>query len=386
MKLEFIKKKCSEGDSVSFKTKTGDSFSGKILEFDDDIIIIANKDGDEEYISVESIDTFKKFNTGITPSAASTSVTQEQVPAKTEPKAEILPVQEIVSETSSQAEVASKPQITTEGLTSVAQTHAIEKLQVTEVVKPAAIKFKDPKKRVFSSLDDFGANILSGIGNETLKEKSDREKKEAEEAEGNQVVREMGTIVSCGDSYGFIRDSITHKKIYFKVTELLDIDSKKNIVGQYVVYTKSINHQGDTAISIHKPDTINNLLLLVDDLMKKNRKYDAFEVINHINKSYPDNRLVRLKQYEITSKRQQQHAKPIKAADNCYLQAVTCKNLKQYDKALELFDKAIEKQQKVDSAIKDKGMLYVHLAKIKKPTNPRDYLKEERDKIIKGLD
>lgn len=376
MKLEFIKKKCSEGDSVSFKTKTGDSFSGKILEFDDDIIIIVNEDGDEEYISVESIDTFKKFITGITPSAASTSVTQEQIPAKTEPKAEVLPVQEIVSETSSQAEVASKPQITTKGLTSVAQTHATEKLQVKEVVKPATIKLKDPKKRVFSSLDDFGANVLSGIGNETVKEKNDREKKEAEEAEGNQVVREMGTISSCGDVYGFIQDNITHKRLYFNVKELLDLDPKKNIVGQYVVYTKSLNYQGDTAISIHKPDTINNLLLLVDDLMKKNRKYDAFEVINHINKSYPDTKAVRLKQYELTSKRTQQSAKPIKVADNCYLQAVTCKKLKQYDKALELFDKAIEKQQKVDSAIKDKGMLYVHLAKIKKPTDSRDYLKE----------
>ena len=375
MKLEFIKKKCSEGDIVSFKTKSGDSFSGKILEFDDDIIIIVNEDEDEEYVSVESIDTFKKHNNAAAPSLVQTSVPQEKVRVQAEPIKELTPISqepELESSTKGASESITNANVSV----SLNKTPSAAQTKNLEPAKPASIKLKDPKKRVFSSLDDFGANVLSGTGTETFKEKADREKKEAEEAEGNQVVREMGTIFSCGDMFGFINDAVTHKRLYFNVKELLDLDARANIVGQRVVFTKSLNQQGDTAISIHKSDTINNLLALVDKLMENNRKYDALEVLSHISKAYPDNRSVRWKQYEISSKRPQPYNKTSKTSDNFYLQAINCKNHKQYDKALELFDKAIENQQKVDSAIKDKGMLYIQLSKLKSSTDTRNYLKE----------
>lgn len=51
MTFDVIKKRCFVNDLVSFKTKSGDAFSGTVIEIDDDTVIICNSDGDEEYIS-----------------------------------------------------------------------------------------------------------------------------------------------------------------------------------------------------------------------------------------------------------------------------------------------------------------------------------------------
>ena len=79
MTFDVIKKRCFVNDLVSFKTKSGDAFSGTVIEIDDDTVIICNSDGDEEYISGDEIVSFKKHLTTslVTPSTGLESPTFE---------------------------------------------------------------------------------------------------------------------------------------------------------------------------------------------------------------------------------------------------------------------------------------------------------------------
>ena len=119
------------------------------------------------------------------------------------------------------------------------------------------------------------------------------------EKENNAVVREMGEIQSIGPQFGFIRDFKTSAKLWFACSELIDSTNTAYPRGEYVVYTRSKNYAGDTAICIHKPMQIKELLTLVDNLVKAGKKTDANEVLMHIFSSYPDCQIAIEKQKEI---------------------------------------------------------------------------------------
>ena len=82
----------------------------------------------------------------------------------------------------------------------------------------------------------------------------------------------MGEIQSIGPQYGFIRDFKTSAKLWFACSELIDSTNTAYSRGEYVVYTRSKNYAGDTAICIHKPMQIKELLTLVDNLVKAGKK------------------------------------------------------------------------------------------------------------------
>ena len=118
--------------------------------------------------------------------------------------------------------------------------------------------------------------------------------------ENNDVIREMGEIQSVGPQFGFIRDF----KLWFAVSELIEADKTNYTRGEYVVYTKSKNYAGDTALCIHKPMTIKNLLIIVDNLAKNGKRMDANEVLTHIFSSHPNCQAAIEKQKEINRSHQ----------------------------------------------------------------------------------
>lgn len=375
MKIGFIQKRCRIGDTVSFKNNNGDAFFGEILEFDEDIIIIRNSEGDEEYISIESIDTFKKHGSTISVNSESSQSPQTVAPS---------PVQKVAGLEIHEASKDIKEVEITE------QTISIEEKKTASKVEPVPkapdnssdIKLKNPKKRKFSSLDELGANVLSANGTETVKERNERENREFKKSyisEEDLVVREMGKIISCGAVYGFIHENVSNKRRYFLVSELLDIDPNRNLIGEYVVYTKSINYQGDTAICIHRPNTIKNLLSLADSLAKQGKKSTAREVISHIDSEFPQNTLTQKVIYHNQTSHRVQKRKVVSESVPLYSKANSYRDNGEFLKAIDLYQQSIVAKEKVDGSIKNKGSILIQLAKASVEPQRENYLVQARE-------
>lgn len=201
------------------------------------------------------------------------------------------------------------------------------------------------------------------------------------EEENKHVVREMGKILSFGGEFGFIRENKTGDQIWFGAIELLGIDpAKEKVPGMYVVYSRSFNYKGSTAVSIHKPDTIANLLILVDELAKNQKFDDAIEVLSHITSQFPDNYSAEQKKKEINKKKQYARYNNYDYSDNNYFrQAITYRQNKDVVKAIDTYKKAIENNQNVESSIKDLMGLYLHMLKNAADQTAYDkYLKETK--------
>ncbi|MDE5539895.1 MAG: tetratricopeptide repeat protein, partial [Bacilli bacterium] len=182
--------------------------------------------------------------------------------------------------------------------------------------------------------------------------------------EADAIIREMGEILTIGPEFGFIRDFKTKAKLWFTCSELLDTANTTYSRGEYVVYTRSKNYKGDTAICIHKPMQIKNLLSIVDDLATNGKKPDANEVLTHIFSTYPNCQMAIDKQREINKTTNNNFKTETSiGVPFLYNKARKYNDSKNFDKAIEYYSKAIEVNQKRESAIKDLGMLYVQLAK-----------------------
>ena len=215
--------------------------------------------------------------------------------------------------------------------------------------------------------------------------------KEIRQKDALNFVRETGKITKAGfGNFGFILDSKTGDELWFIFTELLDFENPNpsNLIGQYVVYTRSKNTRGPIAIAIHKPNTIENLVRLAKAKYEQGQKGAAYEVIYHIQSEYPDSLLANeaLRGFSGKKKATVKVSSP-KSVDNSaqlYKKAREFHEAREYDKAVEAYKKAIESNQKSESALKDLGMLLISLSK--KSTDPQmaeKYLGKARDLMEK---
>lgn len=227
----------------------------------------------------------------------------------------------------------------------------IKKQQIKEAKQKAKGQFKGSSVNCFEEL----ATLL-GV-EDTISQ--------MREKENNAVIREMGEIQSIGLQFGFIRDFKTNAKLWFACSELIDSANTNYVKGEYVVYTRSKNYAGNTAICIHKPMPINDLLIIVNNLAKNGKKVDANEVLTHIFSEYPLCQKAIEKQKEINSKHLAFAYKTSfsNSKTSLYDKARKYNNAKNFDKAIEFYLKAIDANHKTESAIKDLGMLYIQLAK-----------------------
>lgn len=221
---------------------------------------------------------------------------------------------------------------------------------------------KEAKQKSKNTLKGEKANSFEGLASllgveKTISQMREKEKEDLDKA----VIREMGVIESIGPQFGFIRDFKTNANHWFACTELIDSANTTYSRGEYVVYTRSKNYAGNTAICIHKPMIINDLLVIVDKLAKEGRKADANEVLTHIFSSYPNCQKAIEKQKEINKFTYNSSYKA--SPSPLYDQAKKYYDAKTFDKAIESYKKAIKENQRRESAIKDLGMLYAQLAK-----------------------
>ena len=243
--------------------------------------------------------------------------------------------------------------------------------------KKAIIK-KAKKETIGSSKKPHIYTSLSDLANSDIIIESKKQ-------DASNVVREMGQIVACRELFGFIRDNKTGSNIYFNYVELIDLDKSipSSLIGQNVIFTRSQNYMGPIAVSIHKPDTVENIVSLAKSLFDKGEKRNAYDLVNHILSVYPDSFLANqaLRDFATNKTKFYGYKKHLENEENCplYKKARDYKDEKNYPKAIECYKQAIEADQKVESAIKDLGSLFISLYRKSEDSKTREtYFYEAR--------
>ena len=184
------------------------------------------------------------------------------------------------------------------------------------------------------------------------------------EKENQNVVPARGEIdkIFADRKFGFISDGQNGRSVYFSLSQIID----PSIKGGYamhapVVYSISQGPQGPVAVGVHKPGKIQDLIQLATSLIKEGEDKKALCVVEHILQDYPSNFAADRLKAELTKKAPQVSA--YKEYSNFYTKAKKYHLEKKYDLAIEYYLKALEKDEKTESTIKDLGMLYAFLNK-----------------------
>lgn len=206
----------------------------------------------------------------------------------------------------------------------------------------------------------------------------------AHEADNQQIVPSRGIIkwIDSFRQFGFIKDYRTNQEVYFNFSQIIDKDLVKIIKTSIPVdYSTTVREQGLQAICVHQPKRICDLLLMATELSKVGNNKSALEVVRHILEEYPDN---------FDAGRLESQLKkliPVYLQKNIeyskiYSKAKKYHSDKNYDKAIEYYLKAIEKGEKIESAIKDLGMLYGSLYKAEQDTIKKEKYRETASKFM----
>lgn len=184
------------------------------------------------------------------------------------------------------------------------------------------------------------------------------------EQENLKIVSAIGTVSNVREDrhFGFIRDSRTGHDLYFSFNDIID----KFVPTRYqgLVFTEIENQQGYKAISIHRPGTVKDLLLLAKKQAEQGHFGIALDVVEQILSQYPDNfDAAQAKEEYIKTYRPRNRASEYKSDGALYSKAKESELKKKFDLAISLYTQAISAGNKTESAIKDLAMLYVALFK-----------------------
>lgn len=403
--IESIKEDYVIGDPIRIVCSLGIK-EGYIVDFKDSRIKIRPFEEGRKPISI-SEDSIKDFEEATPPQKSSfnnkldSSNTPELVNSTSVEKEDILPNAPSISLSENKGNIEVPKQKTLDQTGEVAK-HTQENNQLSKVPvsisseEPTSssnsfLSHKDEEKRLLKeakqkSKNNYNGSTANSLGNlASLLGVEDTITKIREE-ELNDVVREMGEIQNVGSQFGFIRDFKTNTRLWFAVSELIEADKTNYTRGEYVVYTKSKNYKGDTALCIHRPMTIKNLLIVVDNLAKNGKRMDANEVLTHIFSSHPNCQAAIEKQKEINRSHQFSTYKTAYSTGetSLYVKAKKYSDSKNFDKAIEYYKKAIEADQKIESAIKDLGMLYIQLAKKAQTEMVASKYREEAKRLMEN--
>lgn len=403
--IESIKEDYVIGDPIRIVCSLGIK-EGYIVDFKDSRIKIRPFEEGRKPISI-SEDSIKDFEEATPPQKSSfnnkldSSNTPELVNSTSVEKEDILPNAPSISLSENKGNIEVPKQKTLDQTGEVAK-HTQENNQLSKVPvsisseEPTSssnsfLSHKDEEKRLLKeakqkSKNNYNGSTANSLGNlASLLGVEDTITKIREE-ELNDVVREMGEIQNVGSQFGFIRDFKTNTRLWFAVSELIEADKTNYTRGEYVVYTKSKNYKGDTALCIHRPMTIKNLLIVVDNLAKNGKRMDANEVLTHIFSSHPNCQAAIEKQKEINRSHQFSTYKTAYSTGetSLYVKAKKYSDSKNFDKAIEYYKKAIEANQKIESAIKDLGMLYIQLAKKAQTEMVASKYREEAKRLMEN--
>lgn len=235
------------------------------------------------------------------------------------------------------------------------------------------------KKSKISSSQKKSSGKMSTLGNDlsALMELV----KDKHEIDNLRIVPALGEIkfVKPEMNFGFILDGKSGKDIYFSINQI--VEKGLNSATWYhapVVYTLQNNSQdqGPKALTIHRPKTIHDMLLIAEECSNSGDYKHAFHLVEQILSEYPDNYSADEMRRNLERLYPQYYSKP-KEYSNAYFKAKKYHNEKNYEKAIEYYLKAIDKGERLESSIKDLGMLYAFLYKSTEDTSlAEDYRNE----------
>jgi len=174
--------------------------------------------------------------------------------------------------------------------------------------------------------------------------------------------------------FGFIRDKFDYE-LYFNYRDVIDKNLLNSLVGSAskasipVLFTLQKMGDKERAIFVQKPKKIKEILTEVEDYMSS-KKYDsAMALLGQVLEAFPDN----FSANQLKGKIEKNRFKPkfpkkkkSYAYDLNYRNAKKAKDNKDYNKAIELFLKALENKEKVESTIKDLAQTYLEIGEIEK--------------------
>lgn len=268
---------------------------------------------------------------------------------------------------------------------------AITDFKPGDVIPMDVLQTIDPKlknKKIKSSLRKTGSNMRT-IGTDfsaliTLVQDS-------HEADDIKIVPALGEIkfVKPEMNFGFILDGKTGKDLYFSLSQIIDPGLKASTwYHAPVVYSIQNDTQGPKAVSIHRPKSIKEILKMASEQSELGEYKHAFHLVEHVLTEYPDNFSSDMMKKELKNLYPQYNSKP-REYSNAYMKAKKYHKEKNYNKAIEHYLKAIEKDEKVESSIKDLGMLYASLYKSETDTTMAekyrqkavDLMEDHRDEL-----
>lgn len=174
--------------------------------------------------------------------------------------------------------------------------------------------------------------------------------------------------------FGFIHDYQSDNDLYFSQQQVADFDLYDHLQkGTKVAYSVSRNQQGLVALCVHLPHTVEDLLTIAEDYFNARHYFLAKGLAEHALEVVPDDKEALSLLDEIqnaTAAARQSNASSIYKRDSgsnpalysacpTYAEAKKAYLDKDYERAVTLYLSALEKEEKVESCIKDLVTLYV---------------------------
>lgn len=184
------------------------------------------------------------------------------------------------------------------------------------------------------------------------------------EQDNLKMVPAIGTVSNVREDrhFGFIHDPRTGHDLYFSFNDI--IDDFVPYCHQGLVYTEIENAQGYKAVSIHRPGTVNDFLLMAENQATEGNFGAAIDVVEQILSQYPENfDADQAKTRYVKLSRSKKKAFTYKPEGSLYSKAKSAELKKKYEEAIKLYQQAISEGDKTNSAIKDLAVLYVALFK-----------------------
>ncbi|MCB9295132.1 MAG: hypothetical protein H6559_18695 [Lewinellaceae bacterium] len=222
-----------------------------------------------------------------------------------------------------------------------------------------------------------------------VKEMARRRQVEVEQDKRNPLLPPMGYIIEYNQEMksGNIQVVNSHKQVHFNHNSIKDSRIIEQLTRDWieqedipVIYIPSHNKYNLTIpIDIRLPVHVNEILDEVDELIGHKNFYKANQVIDLVLRSFPANEDALEMQNKIVEKHQAyrtrtRKARPTpagnksknKSANSPYNNAKRFTQKKNFEKAIEQFEKAIEEGDRLESAIKDLAMLHHQMKETEK--------------------
>lgn len=258
------------------------------------------------------------------------------------------------------------------------------------------------KMTVFEAGDKIPLDILSQRSPKPIGGKGDYGKREKRrynslsdlssliepilQLEGDESLGHNGHIVRVFKQrgFGFIR-TLNGKEIYFVLKntvskDLLDLMRLKSEIP--VVFLLGRNAEGEAATWVHKPDKITVFAKYVEEFISRGFISKAKQLLQLIRDKNPESAIGTRLEELLNRNSHNWNSKPKGNLTGYYSRGKKAELKKEYQQALLLFKEALANGERVESCVKDVGMIYVQMGDF---DLAKEFIKANEAKLTDGL-